>query len=121
MFRKRGRPVPSIFTPDSLRALLNAFPEGGAAALSRKITSTLFFEPTIKADDDLTLIIAAPTGESMALALDYEIRPCEGRGSRRAPHVRHIVKNQLEPADLPCFGHPNWAECRTCNGQDNGC
>ena len=41
--------------------------------MSNKITSTLFFEPSIKADDDLTLMIAKHTGESMDLALDYKI------------------------------------------------
>ncbi len=67
------RPPDSIFTPDSLRELLNAFPEGSAAELSNKITSALLFAPTIKADDDLTLIVAKHTGECMDLALDYEI------------------------------------------------
>ena len=67
------RPPDPIFTPDSLRTLLNAFPEGSAAEFINKITSALFFEPTIKADDDLTLIVAKHTGESMDLALDYEI------------------------------------------------
>jgi len=43
--------------------------------LSRRSDSTsrLFFEPTIKADDDLTLIIAKHTGESMDLAVDHKI------------------------------------------------
>ena len=67
------RPPDPIFTPASLRALLNAFPEGSAAELSNKITSALFFDPTIKADDDLTLIVAKHTGECMDLAFDYEI------------------------------------------------
>ena len=67
------RPPDPIFTPESLRTLLNTFPEGSAAELSNKITSALFFEPTIKADDDLTLIVARHTGECMDLALDYEI------------------------------------------------
>ncbi len=67
------RPPDPIFTPESLRALLNAFPEGSAAELTNKITAALFFEPSIKADDDLTLIIAKHTGECMDLALDYEI------------------------------------------------
>jgi len=56
-----------------LRALLNTFPEGSAAELSNKITSALFFDPTTKADDDLTLIVAKHTGECMDLPLDYEI------------------------------------------------
>ena len=67
------RPPDPIFTPGSLRALLNAFPEGSAAELSNKITSAIFFDPTTKADDDLTLIVAKHTGERMDLALDYEI------------------------------------------------
>ena len=67
------RPPDQAFTPESLRALLNAFPEGSAAELSHKITSALFFEPTIKSDDDLTLIVAKHTGEHMELVLDYEI------------------------------------------------
>ena len=67
------RPPDPIFTPESLRALLNTFPEGSAAELSNKITSALFFDPTTKADDDLTLIVAKHTGECMDLPLDYEI------------------------------------------------
>jgi len=67
------RPPDPIFTPESLRTLLNAFPEGSAAEISNRITSALFFEPTIKADDDLTLIVAKHTGECMDLPLDYEI------------------------------------------------
>ena len=67
------RPPDPVFTPGSLRALLNAFPEGSAADLSNKITSALFFERTVKADDDLTLIVAKHTGECMDLAFDYEI------------------------------------------------
>ncbi len=67
------RPPDPVFTPSSLRALLNAFPEGSAADLSNKITSALFFERTVKADDDLTLIVAKHTGECMDLAFDYEI------------------------------------------------
>jgi sigma-B regulation protein RsbU (phosphoserine phosphatase) len=67
------RPPDPIFTPDSLRTLLDAFPAGSAAELSDKITSALFFDPTIKADDDLTLIVAKHTGEGIDTPLDYDI------------------------------------------------
>jgi serine phosphatase RsbU (regulator of sigma subunit) len=67
------RPPDPIFTPDSLRALLNAFPRGNAAELSNKITSALFFEPAIEVDDDLTMIVAMHTGLSVESCLDYEI------------------------------------------------
>jgi hypothetical protein len=67
------RPPDPIFTPDSLRALLNAFPGGNAAELSNKITSALFFEPAIEVDDDLTMIVAMHTGVGVEPCLDCEI------------------------------------------------
>ncbi len=67
------RPPDPIFTPELLKALLNAFPKGGAAEVSDKITSALFFEPTIEADDDLTLIVAKHTGATVSHCLDFEI------------------------------------------------
>ena len=67
------RPPDRVFTPESLRAFLNACPESGAAELSNKITSALFFEPAIEADDDLTLIAAKHTGMTVSYCLDYEI------------------------------------------------
>ncbi len=67
------RPPDPVFSPDSLIALLNAFPEGSATELSNKITSALFFEPSIEVDDDLTLIVARHTGERTKTYPDYEI------------------------------------------------
>ncbi len=67
------RPPDPIFTPESLSALLNAFPAGSAAELSTKITSALFFDPSIDVDDDLTLVVAKHTGKRIDPPIDYEI------------------------------------------------
>ncbi len=67
------RPPDRIFTPRSLRAFLNALPESSAAGVCDKITSALFFDPAIEADDDLTLVVAKHTGVTVSHCLDYEI------------------------------------------------
>ncbi len=67
------RPPDPIFTPDSLRTLLSAFPGGNAAELRNKITSALFFEPAPEVDDDLTMIVAMHTDMNVEPCMDYEI------------------------------------------------
>ena len=67
------RPPDPIFTSASLRRLLNASPGGSAFEISNRITSTLFADPSIEVDDDLTLIVAKHTGERIDPPADYEI------------------------------------------------
>jgi sigma-B regulation protein RsbU (phosphoserine phosphatase) len=67
------RPPHPIFTCGSLRRFLNASPGGSAFEISNRITSALFFEPSIEMDDDLTLIVAKHTGERIDPSSDYEI------------------------------------------------
>jgi sigma-B regulation protein RsbU (phosphoserine phosphatase) len=67
------RPPHPTFTSDSLKRFLNAFPGGSALEISNKVTNALFFNPSIEADDDLTLIVAKHTGEGTDPSLDYEI------------------------------------------------
>ena len=57
------RPPHSAFTPGSLREFLNASEQSSAFDILQSITSRLFSEPTAKANDDLTLIVARHTGE----------------------------------------------------------
>lgn len=67
------RPPDTIFTPNSLRQLLNACSGGSAAEISSKITSAQFFDPSIEVEDDLTLIVARHTGEGTGSSLNFEI------------------------------------------------
>jgi len=67
------RPPDPIFTPNSLKQLLNEFSEGSAAEISSKITSAQFFDPSIEVEDDLTLIVARHTGEGARPSLAFEI------------------------------------------------
>jgi hypothetical protein len=56
-----------------LKRFLDASPGGSALEISNKIRNALFFNPSIEADDDLTLIVANHTGEGTDPSLDYEI------------------------------------------------
>lgn len=67
------KPPQSVFTPASLREFLNASRQGAAFDMLQNITSRLFSEPTVKANDDLTLIVARHTGEEKEQVADYEI------------------------------------------------
>jgi sigma-B regulation protein RsbU (phosphoserine phosphatase) len=67
------KPPHSVFTPESLREFLNASKERASCQICQGITSRLFFDPAIKAEDDLTLIVAKRTGKGMEPVIDYEV------------------------------------------------
>lgn len=62
-----------ILSPGSLQQLLSASSGISAGEMQERIISALFSEPKLELEDDLTLIVAAHTGEGMGASLDYEI------------------------------------------------
>ncbi len=69
------RPPRSVLTTERLRDFLNKAEEGkDAYQLCQSVVSQLFSDPTVKAEDDITLVIAKHTGRTTEPVVDYEIR-----------------------------------------------
>ncbi len=66
------QPYP-VLTPEGLQRLLDATPAGSATEMQERIKRTLFAEPAVELEDDLTLVVARHTGERMGSSWDFEI------------------------------------------------
>jgi serine phosphatase RsbU (regulator of sigma subunit) len=74
-FVETPKPPYSLFTTDSLRDLLNkTSPDASSSQLSQSLLSELS-KPAIKADDDITLVIAKHTGSKV-------MQPCKFDGGQ---------------------------------------
>ncbi len=68
------RPPRSVLTTDQLRDLLDSAGEGNdARKLCQSVVSQLFSEPSTRAEDDITLVVAKHTGQTTQRIADYEI------------------------------------------------
>ena len=68
------KPPRSILTTDRLRELLDQLNGGeNALQLCQSILGRLFAEPSVKAVDDITLVVARHTGAVTEAIIDYEV------------------------------------------------
>jgi sigma-B regulation protein RsbU (phosphoserine phosphatase) len=67
------KPPQNLYTPESLKELLNNSNQSSVFQLCQGLVGELFSNPAVKAEDDITLIIAKHTGAVMEAIDDYEI------------------------------------------------